>query len=89
MSSIYFPILKRACAVQNDDGYACYKLPVPVVVGIAVGSIVGVFILAVLTFFLCRLRRQRQKRKNGDVDPTLRYLGSQKGERIAFNPNAY
>jgi hypothetical protein len=31
----------------------------------------------------------RPRSENGDQEATLRYLGSQKAEPIAFNPNAY
>ena len=88
MASILSPILKR-CSSLNTDGYACYKLPVPAVVGIAVGSAVFLFILIALALLIWKLRRRRQKRKNGDQEATLRYLGAQKPEPIAFNPNAY
>lgn len=89
MPSLHYSILKVRCAAENNDGYACYKLPVPAVVGIAVGSGIFALLLGFLIFVWWHLHKRARKRKNGDKESTLRYLGTQEPGPIPFNPHAY
>ena len=79
---------KRDCSAAYTDGWACYKLPVPAVVGIAVGCVIFVFILGAVIFLCCRRRKQKQKRQT-DREENIAQGGALKREPIAFNPDAY
>ena len=93
MSAALVPLLKR-CNSSNTDGYACYSLPVPVVVGITAGCIVFAFTVGVGIWFYCRLRKSRRRRREGeergdDNKRVFNYSGGLAPEPIAFNPEAY
>jgi hypothetical protein len=68
------------------DGWACYSMPVPVIVAIVVGSVA--FIAFVIALYCCvRItRNRRNKRMNGDYENEAR---ARIAEPIVFNPNAY
>jgi hypothetical protein len=87
--SIMSVILKRNCSAAYTDGWGCYKLPVPAVVGIAVGSVVFVFTVSVVIFLCCRYRKRKQERKNGEKERNIFYRGTLQPEPIPFNHDAY
>lgn len=89
MAIDFSAVLRRDCAAANTDGWGCYKLPVPAVVGIAVGSVIVVFTLSVILFFWCRIRRRRKERKNGVQKGYFFYRGAVQPDPIPFNPDAY
>lgn len=85
-------LLKRTCA--NTDGYLCYSIPIPAVIGIVVGSAAFLLVLALIIFLCVKRRRRRNKLKRGELPigddgMAMKYHGQAKAEPIAFNPNAY
>jgi hypothetical protein len=90
MSPSSLHIFKRAC--ESTDGYVCYHIPIPAVIGIVFGCafllLTGIFIT-----FLCvkHRRHKRRLREEGEeaVDSVFAYNGAKRGERIEFNPQAY
>ncbi|PMD16745.1 hypothetical protein NA56DRAFT_708301 [Hyaloscypha hepaticicola] len=84
-------LFKRAC--EASDGYVCYHMPIPAVIGIVFGCafllITGIFI----TFLCCKCRRHKKKlREQGESandDSILAYNGAKRGETIDFNPHAF
>jgi hypothetical protein len=80
---------KRDCSTGYTDGWGCYKLPVPAIVGIVLGCVIFLFAIAVVTFLCCKLRRRKQKRRNGQKENNFFYMGSQDPEQIPYNPDAY
>lgn len=89
--AVTFSLLKRDC--EYTDGYICYSIPIPAVIGIVFGSVAFLLILAVIIFFCVRRQRRRNKRKmglqEGDDEGAMRYAGTAKAEPITFNPHAY
>ena len=83
-------LLKRC----NSDGYACYKLPIPAIIGIVCG-LAFLFITLCLIVFLCvkRHRYKKRVREQGEEAAgqhgVFAYNGMKTGPRIAFNPDAY
>lgn len=80
-------IVKRSC--KYTDGYFCYSIPQAAIAGLAIAGAAIFLGLLFLTFICVRRRRRRNKIKNGQQVDSLRYLGSELPEPIAFNPNAY
>jgi hypothetical protein len=88
--TISLQIFKRSC--EAADGYVCYHIPIPAVIGIVFGC--AFFVLTgILITFLCvkRWRHKRRLREGGeDADESVMgYRGTKRGERIDFNPNAF
>jgi hypothetical protein len=83
-------IFKRAC--ESTDGYICYHIPIPAVIGI-VFACAFLLLTGILITFLCVKRRRHKRRlreegENADVG-VLGYRGTKRGEAIDFNPHAY
>lgn len=89
MTSTFSALLRRDCSAAYTDGWACYKMPVPVVVGIALGCVIFVFTLGVIIFICCRLRKRKKNRREDDKKTTFFYRGVVKPDPIPFNPEAY
>jgi len=83
-------LLKRC----TSDGYLCYNIPIPAVIGIVFGC-AFVFITLCFVAFLCIKRRRYKKRVREEGEEAageygvMSYNGTKRGERIDFNPNAY
>jgi len=89
MSSLTPTILfKRAC--ESTDGYVCYHIPIPAVIGIVFGVAFLLITGGFITFICVKKRRHARKRQAGiEVDDAIGYRGTKAPERIEFNPNAY
>jgi hypothetical protein len=81
--------LNRRCVAT--DGYVCYHIPIPAVIGIVFGAAFLVLSGIFIAFICVKRRRCARKRRDGQgqEDTVLKYLGGERPEPIPFNPNAY
>ena len=83
-------LLKRTC--ESTDGYVCYHMPIPAVIGIVFGVAFVLLTGGLIMFVCCKCRRRKKKNaKNGDAEEGshMWYQGGKRGENLEFNPNAY
>jgi len=73
---------------KYSDGWGCYSIPVPAIVGIAIGSAIFIALLIGAYFIFRVLRKRKQKNRNGE-GTTLAYAGTERPGKIAWNADAF
>jgi hypothetical protein len=90
ISNMHSILLKRAC--EATDGYVCYHLSIPAVIGIVFGATFVLLTGIIITFVCCKMRKRGKKNaRNGNAEDGshMWYQGEKRSEALEFNPNAY